>query len=282
MLTAALAYAAAGIPVLPLHTPGPSGCSCRRPGCDRPGKHPRWHPRLITAGLHSASTDPAVLAAWWDTWPDAGIGLRTGVAVDVCDVDSGTGLEALRARTAGLRSLPAVRTGSGGLHLYVAPTGYGNRVAVLPGVDWRGERGYVVAPPSWHASGRPYRWVRPLRMPAPTCPEALLELLAPPPVDDPGPPPARTPLRHPDRYAAAALRNERDRVAGAPVGQRNDTLYRAARGLGELAAVGLLTEGEVYRTLAPAARWAGLPAVEVARTIASGLAAGRRRPRAAA
>jgi hypothetical protein len=165
----------------------------------------------------------------------------------------------------------------------VAPTGYGNRVAVVPGVDWRGERGYVVAPPSWHASGRPYRWVRPLRMPAPACPEPLRRLLAPRPAPEQrfgaGPP---VPVRHPDRYVAAAMRNERERVAAAPVGQRNNILYRAARGLGELAAAGLLTEGEVYRTLTPAARSAGLPAVEVARTVASGLAAGRRHPRAAA
>jgi hypothetical protein len=277
-LAAALAYAAAGLPVLPLHTPGPYGCSCRRPSCDRPGKHPRWHPRLITAGVHSASTDPAVLDAWWSTWPDAGIGLRTGVAVDVCDVDGGDGVRALRDTADGLRGLPVVQTGSGGWHLYVAPTGYGNRVAVLPGVDWRGERGYVVAPPSWHASGRRYRWVRPLVLPPPPCPEPLRRLLAPPPPQDLGPP---VPVRHPDRYAAAALHNERERVAAAPVGQRNNTLYRAARGLGELAGAGLLTDGEVYRTLTPAARQTGLPAVEVARTIASGLGAGRRHPRAA-
>jgi hypothetical protein len=188
---------------------------------------------------------------------------------------------------AALGGLPAVRTGSGGWHLYVAPTGHGNRVAVLPGVDWRGARGYVVAPPSWHASGQRYRWVRPLRLPVPACPDDLRRLLAPPPAEpvgheSAGHEPRDAPVHRPDRYAAAALRHARERVAVAPVGRRNNTLYREARGLGELAAAGLLTEREVYRALGPAARSAGLPAVEVARTIASGLTAGRRHPRAAA
>jgi hypothetical protein len=35
----------------------------------------------------------------------------------------------------------------------------GNRVAILPGVDLRGDGGCVVAPPSVHPSGRPYAWV---------------------------------------------------------------------------------------------------------------------------
>jgi hypothetical protein len=278
---AALAYAAAGIPVLPLHTPGPDGrCSCRRPGCERPGKHPRWHPRLITAGLHQASTDPAVLDAWWSVWPEANIGLRTGVTVDVCDVDSDAGLRAVLELLGDPRpELPAVRTGSGGWHLYVGPTGFGNRVALLAGVDWRGAGGYVVAPPSRHASGRPYTWIRRLRGPPPPCPGRLRRLLAPPP--PPVRPPAG-PVHEPGRYAAAALRYEIERVREAPVGTRNNTLYRAARSLGRLAGADLIGDGEIYRALSPAARAAGLPAVEVARTIASGLAAGRRHPRAAA
>jgi hypothetical protein len=275
----ALAYAAAGIPVLPLHTPRPGGCSCRRPACDRSGKHPRWHPRLITAGLHHASTDPAVVDLWWSTWPDANIGLRTGLVVDVCDVDSDAGVRAVAGVLGeAARALPTVRTGSGGWHLYVASTGYGNRVAILPGVDWRGAGGYIVAPPSVHACGRPYTWIRNLDGAPPPCPPRLLDLLAPPPVPDR--PPAG-PIHAPDRYAAAALHNETERVREAPVGTRNNTLYRAARSLGELAAAGLLARGEVYRALGPAARAAGLPPVEVARTIASGLDAGRDHPRAA-
>ena len=55
---------------------------------------------------------------------------------------------------------PLVRTGGGGWHYYLAPTGLGNaHPADLEHVDWRGRGGYVVAPPSRHASGHPYQWV---------------------------------------------------------------------------------------------------------------------------
>ena len=265
-LATALWYAASGVPVLPLHTGGGDGrCSCRRPQCDRPGKHPRWHPRLITAGLHQATTDPDQVRRWWATWPEANVGLRTGVVVDVCDVDSPMGLRLLSVLIDD--AVPTVRTGSGGLHLYFAATGAPNRVRVLPGVDWRGKDGYVVAPPSIHGNGVRYRWIR--YGPAPPCPAELLSLIMPPP---PPPPPV---VRHPSRYAAAALDNETERVRSAPVGQRNNTLYRAARSLGRLAAVGLLAEHEIADALTYAAHAAGLGAYETARTIRSGLAAAR-------
>ncbi len=151
LLLAALTYARAGLPVLPLHTPGPAGhCSCRRAGCDRVGKHPR-----LPHGLTQASTDPGQVRAWWSRWPTANLGLRTGTLTDVCDIDSDTGRDALlRLLGTQPRHGPLVRTGSGGWHLYLAATGYGNRVRLLPGVDWRGVGGYVVAPPSHHACGQ--------------------------------------------------------------------------------------------------------------------------------
>jgi len=269
-LESALWYAGSGVPVLPLHTGlGGGRCSCRRPHCDRPGKHPRWHPRLITAGLHEASTDPEQVRRWWTAWPEANVGLRTGVAIDVCDVDTPTGLHLLRDILGDLFETPLVQTGSGGLHLYFAASGAPNRVRLLPGVDWRGEGGYVVAPPSVHGNGLRYRWIT--HGPAPLCPPELLRLVIPPP---PPPPPV---VRHPGRYAAAALDNEVNRVRWAAVGERNNTLYRAARGLGRLVAEGLLEEYDVVSALTPAALDAGLGAVETARTIRSGLTAARAR-----
>jgi hypothetical protein len=277
LLVAALRYADAGIPVLPLHTTTGGLCSCRRASCDRQGKHPRWHPVLIPNGLQDASTDPEHIREWWTLWPAANIGLRTGTMVDVCDVDTGDGLAAVRdlagdAADAG----PAVRTGSGGWHLYVAATGAGNRVGLLPGVDWRGTGGYVVAPPSLHASGPRYRWIRTLDAGLPACPPPLRDLLFPPVEEHAAQAPA---VRHPRRYAEAALTYEADRVAAAPVGQRNNTLYRAARSLGELVGAETLDEREVRDVLTDAATATRLGAVEIARTIRSGLRAGRRHPR---
>ena len=272
-LIAALRYAEAGIPVLPLHAPLPrAGCTCGRPGCERPGKHPR-----LPHGLTEASTDARVIQAWWRRWPRANIGLRTGGVADVCDVDSGAGLRELVA-LAGPRVLagPLVRTGSGGWHVYFAPTGAGNRVRVLPDVDWRGAGGYVVAPPSQHASGVRYRWLRGLAAGLPPCPPVLAERLRP---EAPAPA-VPVEVRFGDRYARAALANESERVAGAVVGERNDRLNRAAFALGQLVAGGLLAESEVVDALTGAARRAGLGRAEIGRTIRSGLRAGRRHPRA--
>jgi hypothetical protein len=265
----ALAYAAAGVPVLPVHTPLPGGgCSCGHAACPRPGKHPR-----TAHGLTGASTDADLVRSWWRRWPAANIGLRTGVVADVCDVDSPAGLRAVLRRT-GPFAGPVVRTGSGGWHLYLAPTGLGNRVRLLPDVDWRGAGGYVVAPPSRHVSGRRYRWLRPLSAGPPPCPPALAALLS-----RPDPPATRLPPpRLADRYARSVLAAEAAEVASTPPGARNDRLNRAAFALGRYVAAGLLAERAVVAELTRAALAAGLGRAETARTIRSGLGAATRRP----
>jgi hypothetical protein len=173
-LTAALAYARHGIPVLPVHTPDPRGvCSCDRGvRCDRPGKHPR-----LRHGLTEATTDPRLIEMWWARWPAANVGLRTGIAMDVADIDSAEGWHGLTHLLGGeLPPGPRVRTGSGGWHLWFHPTGFGNRVRLLPGLDWRGVGGYVVAPPSRHVRGD-YRWVRRPGDTLPVGPGVLHELI---------------------------------------------------------------------------------------------------------
>jgi hypothetical protein len=270
LLTAALAYARHGIPVLPVHTAGPGGaCSCRRSRCERPGKHPR-----LRHGLTGASTDPRRIEAWWARWPDANIGLRTGVVMDVADVDSAEGWHGLRHLLGGeMPAGPRARTG-GGWHVWFQPSGYGNRVGLIPGLDWRGAGGYVIAPPSRHASGAFYTWLITPNQDLPRAPRVLTALIQGP---APGAPPPRAVAR-PDRYAAAVLEAEVDRVAGAPVGTRNDTLNRAAFALGRLVAAGLLDGWLVRSELDRAARSAGLGGAEVRRTIRSGMTAGQQVP----
>src|SRR3954462_12897004 len=69
----ALAHARRGIPVFPCHEILPEGrCSCRKPACDRKGKHPR-----TPKGFKEATTDPRQIEEWWADWPDANIGGRT-------------------------------------------------------------------------------------------------------------------------------------------------------------------------------------------------------------
>ncbi|MFI5890909.1 bifunctional DNA primase/polymerase [Actinoplanes sp. NPDC051513] len=300
LLTAALAYARHGIPVLPVHTPDPrGGCSCDRGiRCDHPGKHPR-----LRHGLTEATTDPRLIEVWWSRWPEANVGLRTGVAMDVADIDSAEGWHGLTHLLGGeLPPGPRVRTGSGGWHLWFHTMGFGNRVGLLPGLDWRGVGGYVVAPPSRHVRGD-YRWVRRPGDGLPAGPAVLRELIEGPVVprdliagsasprdliagragtrglvEGSALPSFRRAIAHPDRYGRAALDAESDRVASAPVGTRNDTLNRAAFALGRLVGAGLLDPGDVVRELDAAARRAGLGRAEVRRTIRSGLTAGRRSP----
>ena len=277
MLDHALAYAALGIPVMPLFEPLSGGsCSCKRIRCDYPGKHPRNR-----NGLNAASTDSGTVHRWWTTWPHANIGGRTGVVFDVCDIDSADGVQAVRPLLgADHRNLPLVRTGSGGWHLIFAPTGLGNRVKFLPGVDWRGKGGYIVLPPSRHASGDTYRFIREPAGALPAAPHGLLRALSPPAPTRP-PKPRHDSVARPRGYAQAALAREAENVATARPGNRNDALNRAAFNLGQLIAAGQLTEDDVTTELIAAAVRAELEPGETQRTIASGMTAGQRHPRSA-
>jgi hypothetical protein len=178
-LRQALAYAARGIPVLPLHHPvvgsaGPVavGCSCGAPACRAAGKHPAT-PR----GVEDATTSPARLTWWWRRYPEANVGLATGWAFDVVDVDGPESGDSPRwlavSQLLGMGG-PLVRTGGDGWHFYLAPTGLRDpRVGGLAKVGWRGRGGWVVAPPSRHASGAVYAWVRDLAAPLPAVPPWL-------------------------------------------------------------------------------------------------------------
>ena len=272
LLTAALAYAAAGVAVMPLFEPnGPGRCSCGRADCRRPGKHPRNR-----GGLTGASADPATVTAWWERWPAANIGGLTGGAFDVCDVDGPEGVAAVAPLLGACHGVaPLVRTGSGSWHLLFKPTGLGNRVRFLPGTDWRGQGGYVVLPPSLHASGGRYNQLRYGELPA--VPAALLEALTPPPAAPRTHP--RPPVARPTGYGPAALAREAEQVAATREPGRNHALNRAAFSLGQLIAAGHLTEDEGTADLAGAALTAGLDEQEAARTIASGIRAGQRHPR---
>jgi hypothetical protein len=276
---AAEVYAAFGVPVVAMHAPRPGGgCTCRAgSACSEAGKHPR-----LTAWQRLASTDPATVRGWWRRWPDANLGVGTGRRFDVLDLDGVQGVEALRA----VLSIapwehpgPVARSGAGGWHLLYAPTGLGNRVKLLPGVDWRGRGGLVVAPPSRHASGGCYRWLRPLTGVLPEVPARLRRLLAPPPATRATLPPAPTAAGRGGGYAAVALARERAAVAAARPGCRNATLNRAAFNLGQLVAAGLLDAEQVRGVLLAAALEAGNPQAKARATIASGLRGGAAKPR---
>jgi hypothetical protein len=261
-----------------MHTARPGGgCSCPDPDCSDPGKHPR-----LAGWKRLASVDPAIVVGWWRRWPQANLGLATGRRFDVLDLDGEQGVEALRAALSIAPSEhpgPVARTSGGGWHLLYAPTGLGNRVGLLPGVDWRGRHGLIVAPPSQHTSGHRYTWARPLTATLPEVPTALRCLLVPPPAPRTTLPPATSPTGRRGGYGAAALARERAAVAGALPGRRNATLNRAAFNLGQLVAANLVDVDQVRVVLLAAALEAGNPEAKARATIESGLRGGAAKPR---
>lgn len=153
-------------------------CTCGIVACPNPGKHPVGY--LVPNGHNGATTDLTAVKAWFVVpgdavraadWVPWNLGVATGRGIVVVDADVKqtrpdlpTGLEVLddwETWTQGT-SLPAtrvVRTGSGGVHLWVrVPEGLAvkARNRVLPGVDIKGDGGYVLAAPSAHISGGRY------------------------------------------------------------------------------------------------------------------------------
>jgi len=157
----ALSHARQGWPVHPLHTPDSGGkCSCGQQDCTSPGKHPR-----TGNGLKDATTDEATIREWWQQWPDANIGIVTGKesGLVVLDIDPRHGgdkaLRQLEEKWGSLPETVEAITGEG-RHLFFKHPGrpVKNRTHIAPGLDVRGDGGYVVASGSIHANGKVYRW----------------------------------------------------------------------------------------------------------------------------
>lgn len=121
-----------------------------------------------THGLKDASMSPDTVRAWWAAQPNANIGLCTGHYFDVIDFDGEPGM-ASYAHLAETGKLPPriglVETPNGA-HYLIKPTGDRNATGILPGVDYRGIGGYVVAPPSI-VNGVTYQWTVPPTASAP-------------------------------------------------------------------------------------------------------------------
>src|SRR5690606_17894322 len=127
----ALWYAKRGWPVFPLRADG-SKCDgddkCEQ-ACQCSKKPATRH------GLKDATLDLDKIKAWWSRHPKSNIGLPTGIAFDVIDIDGPTGIRSLAELGEGV--LPEVHgkvSTPRGLHLYVASTGDGNRAGVRPGI----------------------------------------------------------------------------------------------------------------------------------------------------
>jgi Bifunctional DNA primase/polymerase, N-terminal/Primase C terminal 1 (PriCT-1) len=130
------------------------------------------------------------------------------------------------------------KTGSGGFHFlfqYPAKQVLRNSAGeVGPGVDTRGEGGYIVLPPSLHASGNLYHVYR--AAPVIPAPNWLLEVFRPKPD-----------ARRPANFQATACDTSRAFSGGTTIveGERNERLFRigcAMWGKGQVGSRGELLE----------------------------------------
>lgn len=253
--------AAADVPVFP---------------CVPGGKRP-----LTSRGFHDATTDPGQVEAWWQKHPTANLAVPTGAAsgVVVVDVDVHGPVDGYRtferAHRAGLVSgwQLLVATPSGGMHAYypVIP----NREqrswqAARAGIDFRGDGGYIVVPPSTvptnGGSGR-YR-VRRMNTGASSVLDSdrLRDFL------DPRATPHRRSGSEVERSADVSRLTAW--VAARSEGERNRGLFWAACRLAENDIPG----SEALEVLAAAASEAGLGEREITATVRSAYRTAQPRP----
>ncbi len=208
---------------MPLHPVGADGCPCTRSDCTSNGKHPRLYnwPR-------QASAASALVEAWWSRYPSGGVGIVTGGVsrLLVIDVDPRSGgddpLAPLEAAHGPLPLTVESSTGGGGRHLFLGTPDDRRLIrnsagALGAGIDIRGDGGFVVAPPSPHASGTAYTWTAgrsPDEVAVAPAPDWLLDLL------------------QPSRTAAGTPRTRKRAAAESgiaiPTGKRNVTLVKKA------------------------------------------------------
>jgi hypothetical protein len=162
MLQAALSYAAKNWKIFPVHYITKNRmCSCGKPNCEHPGKHP-----MTAHGFLDATLDEEQIRKWWTKIPDANIGVATGKASNliVWDIDPrncGDDSNWLIEKEHGpFPTTAEVLTGGGGQHLYFKnpPEIHLSCCKPRAGIDFKANGGYVLLPPSNHISGKRYFW----------------------------------------------------------------------------------------------------------------------------
>jgi len=159
------------------------------------------------------------IRSWWSNRSDANVGIVTGgiSGLVVIDVDSAEAKDKLKELVSGFdfSAVPRSRTGKG-WQLFFQHPGYiiPNRLGVIPGLDVRGDGGYVVAPPSIHPNGKPYKWEVPLTDELPNLPLDLFKLISSPTGSNEN--------GYRERFNSAQA------LAGVPEGQRDETLFKFA------------------------------------------------------
>jgi Bifunctional DNA primase/polymerase, N-terminal len=172
-----------------------------------------------------ATTDVNLIREWW-AGRRYNIGVVCGEAFDAFDIEA-EHLTRFHDYLAGraLPETPLARTGGGGVHILVAPTGIAaNRRLYIDGThvgELKSRRGYILVAPS-RTTGT-YSWLWPAETPLATAPDWLTEIVGKPvprEQDVPWPSVSVTPRSHLEPLVR--------HVRNARAKERNDTLHWAA------------------------------------------------------
>ena len=182
---------------------------------------PRGKRPATEHGLNDATTDLEIIRQWWRSEPQFNIGIATGAiskvfAVDVDGMDAEAELRRLEAEHGSLPVTVEAITGRG-RHTYFQMPGVSVRNSaskIAPGIDTRGDGGYVLAPPSIHPTGKPYAWSVDSGSTFAPAPEWLLAKITEQPANE------RTPIP-PAQWRELV-------EAGAPEGTRDSTVTKLA------------------------------------------------------
>lgn len=192
MIDAAKLYAAQGWRVVLNHGIDELGkCSCGRPDCGTPGKHPRY-----ANWAEKATSDEDTIDAWRDQYQHGNIGLLLGPGSGIIDIETDSEEGAALARELlGEDGITPTYRSSRGKHRLFRFSGELPQIQkfVHAGLEIRIGGGnsstQSIAPPSKHHSGIEYQWENGLSLmeadlaPVPT---KILELIAQGPSRDGG------------------------------------------------------------------------------------------------
>ncbi len=197
-----------------------------------------------------ATSEENMLVGWWDIQPDANIGIacgkRSGIVVLDVDADHGgyESMAALIEQHGQFPETPVAKTGGGGEHIFFAHPGIEIRNSagrIGPGLDIRGDGGYVVAAPSIHPNGIAYEWiVSPERVQFAPMPQWMIEALK----DTPA---SATPVSSNGLVANGSRNNTLTQLAGVMrrKGMSEDAMFAALQIHNREKCSPPLTDGEV-------------------------------------
>jgi RecA-family ATPase len=227
---------------------------------------------LIRNWQTEATDDPEVHRMWANLHREKFVywGVPTGIANDIfvldVDVKKENGHEELKKYP--MPKTLTQRTPSGGMHyIFKYPQDgkkYGNRVKFLPGLDTRGDGGYII----WYGGddtppGETPTWLREKASPS----HNQISQAA-----------SQSTIKVAPEIAAEVVQKSLDNIREAPEGESNNVLNVESFKLGQLVASQSITRDYAEQALFRAAKDRGKPDYEAKATITSGLDGGSKKP----